>query len=285
MKDLGEAKRFLGIEISSKPTGIQISQTNYIENMLTRFNIKGKCSYPLSTKFQTELRSIKYGDHPRLESYRSMVGSLMYCATATRPDISVAVSILSRYLDKPAPIHCDMAIRIFEYLNYTKHLSLHYHSGGNKQLDVYCDASYASDIDFKSISGFCVKLAGGLIAWKSSKQPTWALSTAESELVALTLGLQELVWIKRLCSELGLVCETPVVYEDNQACISLAKNPEDHKRTKHIQTKWLYCRDEFVNGTYKLAYVPTKDQLADLFTKGHGGQALVRLRNLIGLKS
>ena len=165
-------ENILGIEISSKPTGIQISQTNYIENILTRFNIKGKCSYPLSTKFQTELRNIKYGDHPRLESYRSMVGSLMYCATATRPDISVAVSILSRYLDKPAPIHCDMAIRIFEYLNYTKHLSLHYHSGGNKQLDVYCDASYASDIDFKSISGFCVKLAGGLIAWKSSKQPT-----------------------------------------------------------------------------------------------------------------
>ena len=115
--DLGEAKRFLGIEISNTPTGIEISQTTYIENMLTRFNITTKCSYPLSAKFQSELRNIEYGDHPRLENYRAMIGSLMYCATATRPDISVAVNILSRYLDKPAPIHCEMAIRVFEYLN------------------------------------------------------------------------------------------------------------------------------------------------------------------------
>ena len=198
---------------------------------------------------------------------------------STRPDIAVAVSIVSRYLDKPTQVHCNLVRRIYHYLSKTTTLGLKYTDcGSSLELVGYSDASFANSIDSRSISGYGFLLSGALISWDAHTQPVVALSTAEAEYMALTDAAKEAIWLKLLLKELGYPQGNVKIYEDNQATIKIAKNPQDHKRTKHIQIKYHYIRDQIRDGEFHLEYVQTADQLGDMFTKGLHGP---RLRNIL----
>jgi hypothetical protein len=117
--------------------------------------------------------------------------------------------------------------------------------GNNKKLELegYVDASYGGDLHYKSRSGYAFILAGGLISWYSGKQSITEQSSAEAEYYAAGSAANDAVWLKQLLSDLGQSHGTVTLYEDNQACISLKKNPEDPKRTKVIPIKYLVVRD------------------------------------------
>ncbi len=138
----------------------------------------------------------------------------------------------------------------------------------------YCDASYANEIDYTSRSGYGFLLGGSLISWYSKKQSVVAQSAAEAEYYAASTASNEAVWLQRLLNELGFDQKTITLFEDNQACIALSKNPEEHRRTKHIQVKYHVIRDYVAKGFVKFVYCDTKDQLADMFTKGVSGSLL-----------
>ena len=152
--------------------------------------------------------------------YQSVVGSLMYLATCTRPDIAYAVGMLARFSSKPNQSHWTAAKR---YLRGTVNFGILYR--GESGVLGYSDADWAGDADDrKSTSGYMFLIAGGPVSWKSRKQSTVALSTAEAEYVALSTAVQECMWMQRLLSELGNPPDGPTtILEDNQSSIAMAK--------------------------------------------------------------
>ena len=152
------------------------------------------------------------------------------------------------------------------------------------KLKGYCDASYANLENYASLSGHVFILGDTAIAWSASRQPVIATSTSESEYIALLPCLQECLWIKRLLNELGYKQRTVQIFEDNEACIALAKNPQNHKRTRHIQVRYHWIRDVVRNGEVSLTPIKTDQQLADIFTKGTLGPRLRSIRAKLGLQ-
>jgi hypothetical protein len=200
-----------------------------------------------------------------------MVGSLMYMMTGTRFDIAAAVSVVSRFLDSPKKIHCDMVRRIFWYLRGTINNHLHYH-GNDMTLTGYVDSSFANLENFASVSGYGFLIGDSIVSWASTRQPVIALRV--DMYIALTSAVQETIWMKDLLTELNYPQEIVTLYEDNQACILLAKNPQDHKKTRHIQLRFHWIREQLNNKVFNLEYCDTKSQKADLFTKGLFGPSL-----------
>jgi hypothetical protein len=130
---------------------------------------------------------------------------------------------------------------------------------------------------------FCFKLGDTIITWKSFKEPVTALSIAEAEYIALTQAIQECIYLQQFLNGLGYITTKTEIYEDNNACIALAKNPQDKKRTRHIQIRFHWIRKQLENGVFSLVPIRTFDQLADLFTKGLHGPQLRTISQKLGL--
>ena len=149
----------------------------------------------------------------------------------------------------------------------------------------YTDADWGGDCnDYKSTTGYLFQIGGTAVTWKSKKQSCVALSTAEAEYMALSSAAQEAVWMRELISDLRNPPATSTeILEDNQSVISMAKNPQFHGKTKHINIKYHFIREQIANGTICLKYCPTEDMLADLLTKGIGPEKFERLRMSYGM--
>ena len=136
-------------------------------------------------------------------------------------------------------------------------------------LSGYVDADWANDInDRRSIGGYVFLLAGGAVSWSAQKQRIIAQSSTEAEYIAGALASNESIWLRRLLSELDQTQLNPTsLNTDNQASISLARNPVFHKATKHIEVRHHHMRHCFESGIISPIYVPTEDQVADILTK------------------
>ncbi|XP_047945657.1 secreted RxLR effector protein 161-like [Salvia hispanica] len=142
--------------------------------------------------------------------YRRLVGKLIYL-TVTRPDISFAVGLVSRFLDKPKQVHWDAAIRILQYIKKSPGKGLLFKKNGHLNIEGYSDADYAgSKSDRKSTSGYCTYLGGNLITWRSKKQHTVARSSAEAEYRAMAHTVTEMIGVKNLLGELGFTFKEPL---------------------------------------------------------------------------
>lgn len=176
--------------------------------------------------------------------YEEAVGSLMYSSVGTRPDITHAVGMASRYLEKPTIAHENAVKRIFKYLKNTINFGILYSNGNKFQLIGYSDADHAGDIETRrSTSGYVFKYNDGIISWSSERQKSVSISTMEAEYIAASEATRELVWLNRLLKEiLANDMKIPIFYMDNQSAIRLIKNPEFHKRSKHIEIRFHLIR-------------------------------------------
>ena len=284
----GLANWCLGMEILQNENGICLNQNQYVKQKLEEFNhvlekdIKRKT--PLDPKFQSVLEQAEQSTETEQNfPYRSIVGSLMYLATGKRPDILTAVSIASRYCSNPKKVHCNMVRQILYYLRQQTQYCIFYQKGSDSEIRGYCDSSWANNEDYSSISGFLFLMGNSLICWSSKKQPVIALSSTEAEYVAVSSATQEALWLKSLMKELGFNQGCINIYEDNEACINLSKNPQEFKRTRHIQVKYHFIRFHVKNNNVKLVYCPTQKQLSDFLTKGVTGTHLNESLRQIGL--
>ena len=149
---------------------------------------------------------------------------------------------------------------------------------GKVKMEWWSDSDWADDSDDrKSQHGYVGFLAGGPVAWKSAKQKILALSSCEAEFIALAECIKEVLWWIQMFRELRIDLPAPVVYVDNQSAIALAKNPVAHNRTKHIDIKYYFLRHYVLEGSIRIIYVPTLDNLADIFTKGVNRQIFRKL--------
>ena len=202
MKDLGQNKFCLGLQLEHLPTEILIHQSAYIQKILEKFNMDK--SYPSKTPMVVRsLDMNKDQFRPRDENeellgpevpYLSAIGALMYIANCTRPDIAFAVNLLARHSATPTRHHWAGVKNIFRYLNGTKDLGFLYRHNQDKTIIGYTDAGYLSDPhDAKSQTGFVFLHSGTAISWKSSKQTLVATSTNHSEIIALYEASRECV--------------------------------------------------------------------------------------------
>ncbi|SLM33754.1 Ribonuclease H-like domain [Lasallia pustulata] len=221
-----------------------------------------------------------------IQSYQSMIGGLMWPATQSRPDIAFPVG---RYLCKPTEDHFQAAKRILCYLKGTHSYSICFTSSDSLSLTGYVDASHADDVDMRRSTGsYVFMLAGGAISYKSGRQLIVTLSSTEAEYVALTLAAKEAIAVNRLLKELHnlhLPKDGPVkIFEDNQPAIDLTKRPASSDgRTKHIELRWHYIRQEINRGNVKVTWIGTNNQAADGLTKALDHIKFKQFRNLIGL--
>lgn len=277
MKDLGIAKKILGIEIhrDRKMGKLWLSQKKYIEKVLQRFGmLKAKpVATPLAAHFKLPSQlSPNTKDEVEYMSkvpYANAVGCLMYMMVCTRPDLSQAVSVVSRYMANPGREHWNAIKWILRYLAGTRNLGIMYDRSTTSSAVVgYVDADYAGDLDSrKSMTGYVFTFAGGAISWKSVLQDTVALSTTEAEYMAATEAGKEAIWLKGMVEQLGFEQNSMLVHCDSQSAIYLAKNHVYHSRTKHIDIRYHKIREWISNGKISLMKIHTKENAADMLTK------------------
>jgi transposase InsO family protein/ribonuclease HI len=285
VKELGALEHFLGIRITRDRSKrlLTMDQTTYINSILEKYNMVD--ARPVVTPaaegaLTKTMTAITPGDSAFLATvpYRGVVGSLVYVAVMTRPDISNSVREVSRYMSAPGRPHWQACLRILRYLKGTADYKLTFDFSGatNMELVGYCDADHASDIDTRrSITGYIFFFGAAAISWVSRMQPTVAQSSTEAEYMALTEALNEAIHLRQLLSDLRLPQpEATTIFEDNEGAIKLASNPIHHRRTKHIDVKYHLIRDHVNWRTIKLVYINTKKQLADALTKGVDGATL-----------
>lgn len=201
--------------------------------------------------------------------YREAVGSLLFAARISRPDIEFAVNYASQFLECFGQEHWKFVQKILRYLKGTVDFGITFKDSGSPfKLLGFTDADYAGCLNTrKSRSGFVFMFNGAPISWSSQRQSVVSLSTAESEYIALSHGAKEAIWLRQFLKELNINCNYVEIFVDNQAAIKLASNSEHHKRSKHIDVRYHFIRDIVNKKQIALEYVSSKDQLADIFTK------------------
>lgn len=200
--------------------------------------------------------------------YRSLVGGLIYL-THSRPDLTYAVSLVSRFMQKPSKIHFGAARRILRYVANTISFGIWYKHSESNKLVGYSDSDWASSVnDRKSLSSYVFSIGSGVIAWSSKKQHTVALSSTEAEYISATGATRQTIWLRRIPEDLGFEQSEPtVIYCDNKSAINLSKNPVMHSRSKHIELKYHYIIEMVMQKLVSLEYYSTYNQLADVLTK------------------
>ena len=272
-RDLGEASSYLGITISrDRGKGLlKISQERMVLDVVDKFGITDARprKVPLSTSAKLsqaddgseELDTSRY-------PYSQLVGSLMYLAVCTRPDIAFAVGALARFMAKPSVTHWQCAKGVLRYLKGTSTDGITYSQGESGSLLGYCDADYGGDVDSrKSTTGYVFVMNGGAVSWSSKKQPTVAASTTEAEYIAAGLAVREALWMRQLMSDLSIAVGCVTIMGDNQSALKLLRNPIASVRSKHIDVVHHFARERVARKEVVFQYMSTHNMLADVFTK------------------
>jgi transposase InsO family protein len=293
LTDLGPAIWLLGIKITRnlEARTLALSQESYIDSILARFNFTDL--KPLAAPMDPNIRfskdqcpqTLQEAAEMRRIPYREALGSLMYCAVATRPDIAFPVGLLSQFVENPGRIHWEAVKRIYRYLSGTKAWRLVYGSTTN-DLEGYTDADGASQAHRHAISGYAFLIDGGAVSWSSRKQELVTLSTAEAEYVAATHAAKEGLWLRRFIGEVFQPIQTPTtLYSDSKSAIALTQDGSYHARTKHIDIRYHFIRFVVQNGSIHLIYCPTEDMVADTLTKALPSTKAKHFASSLGLQS
>ncbi|RVW35969.1 Retrovirus-related Pol polyprotein from transposon TNT 1-94 [Vitis vinifera] len=268
IKDLGNLKYFLGMEIARSKKGIVVSQRKYVLDLLNETGMLG-CK-PAETPMDTTVKLEESDGSAPVDKgrYQRLVGKLIYLSH-TRPDIGFSVSVVSQFMNNPTEKHMTAVIRILRYLKMTPGKGLLFQRTTKKEIEIFSDADWAGSVtDRRSTSGYCSFVWGNLVTWRSKKQSVVARSSAEAEFRAMAQGICKGIWLNRLLEELRVPLKHPMVlYCDNQAAISIAKNPVHHDRTKHVEIDRHFIKEKIEEGVFKVSYTPTNCQTTDILTK------------------
>jgi Reverse transcriptase (RNA-dependent DNA polymerase) len=268
IKDLGKLKYFLGIEIAHSFKGLFISQRKYVLDLLKETGKLG-CK-PISTPIDPNIKLNTEDGEPLkdIHLFQRLIGKLIYL-TVIRPDMSFAVSQISKFMHLPRSPHLDAVNRILRYLKGTPGKGIWIKRNNTNAICGYSDADWAGSFDRKSITGFCTFVGGNLVTWKSKKQNVVARSSAEAEYRAMASTASELTWIKQVLIDLNIKVEEPMkMFCDNQSARYIASNLVFHERTKHIEVDYHFIREKVQSKEIETPFVKSEDQLADIVTKG-----------------
>ncbi|CAJ2656645.1 unnamed protein product [Trifolium pratense] len=267
IKDLGSMRYFLGMEVARSKDGILVSQQKYILDLLKETGMSG-CR-PADTPMDPNAKLWEEGSVPvDTGRYQRLVGKLIYLSH-TRPDIAFSVSVVSQFMHSPFEEHLEAVYRILRYLKANPGKGLFFKKTNERNVSIFTDADWAGSVtDRRSTSGYCTYVWGNLVTWRSKKQGVVARSSAEVEFRAMAQGICEGLWIHRVLEELKMKIELPLkLYSDSKAAISIAHNPVQHDRTKHIEIDRHFIKEKLDAGIICLPFVTSSQQTADILTK------------------
>ncbi|KAL5540403.1 hypothetical protein UlMin_042426 [Ulmus minor] len=229
MKQLGDLKYFLGIEVARSNNDIFLSQRKYILDLLTETGMLG-CK-PTKTPIEQNHKLFLCLDATSTDKarYQRLVGKLIYLSH-TRPDIAYVVCVVSQFMHDPRKPHMDAVECILRYLKSAPGKGLLFAKHNHLKVEGYTDADWAGSADNRrSTSGYFTFVGGNLVTWRSKKQPVVARSSAEAEYRGMAFGICELLWLRNLLIELGVDSQEAMkLYCDNTSAIEIAHNPVQH---------------------------------------------------------
>lgn len=287
-EDDGELHDMLNIQYEYGEGTLKLHQQRYIEKLSAEFFPDGVSDLRIGqTPYSNELPQLVMNavgfsaptvspeSHKR---FRSMVGSIMYCATCTRPDIAYTVGMLARAMHCPTPELLLAADRALAYLYMHRSVGLTY-APDSRDPFAYSDSDWATR---RSTTGWVVLWNKAAISWGSKQQPTVALSSCEAEIMAASKTAQEVVYLRRLVDELGFPHSSATsMAVDNKAARDTAYNPENHDKIKNVERRHLFIRECIENGQIIVPYVTSAENLADFFTQLVGARAFFEQRDMI----
>ncbi|KAK9078446.1 hypothetical protein SSX86_002503 [Deinandra increscens subsp. villosa] len=286
MKDLGPLSYFLGISVTRTGDQLFLTQSAYARDIIERAGMLtcNPVATPVDTNSKLSMDSGADFDNPTL--FRSLAGALQYL-TFTRPDIIYAVQQVCIHMHAPKVDHWNALKRIIRYLQGTSHLGLTIDRSTSSALLAYTDADWVGCPDTRrSTSGYCVYFGSNLISWSSKRQTTISRSSAEAEYRGVANVVAELCWIRNLLLELHRpLTRASIVYCDNISAIYLSGNPVQHQRTKHIELDIHFVREQVQRGMVRVLHVPSRFQIADIFTKGLPRVLFEDFRSSLSLRS
>lgn len=265
IKDLGFAKNCIGVEIERLNDQIKILQKKHIRKVVEKFKMidANMIDTPADPNVLYEL---KKSNEKVVLPFRELIGNLTYIAVCTRPDIMHTITFLSQFNSCYSTEHWNAAKRVIRYLMKTIDYGLVYYKC-DFTLNGYVDADWASNkIDRKSFTGYLFKFAGSAISWKSQKQKTVALSSAEAEYMAICEAVKELIYLRNIFVELDLMPKI-FLYNDNKSAHLLTENNVFHARSKHIDIRHHFIREVLKKKIFELNYLETDKMMADIMTK------------------
>ena len=313
IKDLGESKSVIGIHVkrvvdAAGEVSISLDLAPMIGRILTEFGFGNECRTeeipmrvgltlpPLSSLSEQQLAAARGQvddgrDSGRLtaRNYASCTGALGYLGVVYRLDIAHSVNVLARYNSAPIPEAVEALKFLLRYLKRTQDLTLTYHSGeGAGTLVAYSDSDWANDYETAvSVTGYAFLLGFAAINWLSQKQKGVAFSSSEAEYVATSEAAKEMVWVRTFLAALGMAQPEPTpLFIDNQTSIRFVEEEQVTPRRKHINVRHHGVRQLARDGYLKPYWIPTEEQLADLFTKALSKNRFRSLRDsLMGVRS
>lgn len=282
MEDKGPIDSFCGIRVTydMKSRTLRMTQQAYIDTVITEFLPQGgTAKVPMDAT-----PSPDRPDSTLISKYQRLVGKLMWLSNHTRPDLSYSVGVLARHMSQPTPSAMNAAIRVVKYLNNSADVALNYQPSDTIDLVGFTDANWASDPNSnrKSTSGSAVFLAGCLISWRTQLQRCVALSAVEAELVASSEAARELLFVRNLLQAMGVTI-TPRLFTDSLGCVQVSKDPAQHWKLKHIDTRYHFLRDHVQSDDLLIEHTRSEVNLADMFTKPVGHHVLYKHRPQLGL--
>jgi hypothetical protein len=294
IKDLGTPTWCLGVNMFVTPDAIHMTQESYIKKSLERFKLAdlptaampelvsnneiriraARLASPESAAQKLAEEEIMEMRGYTQELYRQQIGTLLYAAIQTRPDIAHAVQLLSRDIVNPTLAHFEAVNYVFRYLNRTANYGLKYDYENNKlfstplQITAFSDSDYAGDLKTsKSTTGFIILLNDRIVHWISKQQPYVTHSTCAAEYVAMSQCTQEIIWIVEVLTSIGFKVETPIIHGDNEATVKLIKKKDHHEKLRSVRVAQHLVKDEYQEGRLDAQWIPGKSNVADIFTK------------------
>ena len=294
--DLGHTTQLLGLEIHRDHPNhhLHLSQSQYIVNLLQEHGMDDckPVATPLNpgSRLSTSMSPQNASEASEMHSvpYISVVGSLMYLAVTTRPDITYAAGVLARFNSNPGQLHWQAAKHVLRYLKGTMEHKLVYQPTDHPQLfTTYSDADHGGNPDNgKSTGGYVVKIGSGAVSWSSKLQSLVALSTTEAEHISAVEAGKEILWMRQFMGELGYETSGPSQLNmDNQSAIAVSKNPEHHGKMKHLSLCLFWIRDAVQEGLISPTFVTTQNMVADIFTKALDRFKVQKCVDMLGLTS
>ena len=291
----GPAHWYLNVRYQRDPiTGaVSASQELYINKLLREYGLE-KCNsipVPFPATGDIILKQLALppiNPSPSLtKAYQKLIGSLLYLQTHTVPEISYALSVLSRYLQNPGDLHMHYARKILRYLQGRKTIPLTYCAASTRaphlagQIYGYSDASFADVLPLRqSTIGYAFTCNGGTISWRSTRSPLVALNTCEAELISMSAACQEAIYLRKVANELGFLQSHPTtLYQDNTAAAALSRDVRFRNRSKHINLRWCYVAERQLLRDVDVVSISRNIMLADIFASPRSAQAFIPFRN------
>ena len=269
-----------------------VDQSEYVRDIVAKFRMQDAAPIDTPADPYVQLTKAMGPENDKDKEamsripYSSAVGSVLY-TRLTRIDCLTAIAEVARFMHNPGQQHWKAVKRIIRYLKSTHQWGLCYRAtmepGQQWTLTLYVDSSYANDPDKRrSRYGYIIFLNANPVSFGTGLSARTSSSTPEAEYVAMAHGVKELLWTFQTLLTIGISVRLPiVVMEDNQACIQIADNPVSQRRTRHMDVRYHFIRDQINDGIITVRYCATRDMLADVLTKVMPRPAFLRLRDKI----